>query len=45
MFAWRKPGMAKLEPALEPYRNCLTALSRLQIYRRLQGKVGASDLV
>jgi RNA polymerase sigma-70 factor, ECF subfamily len=30
---------------LELYRNYLTLLARLQINRRLQGKVGASDLV
>jgi RNA polymerase sigma-70 factor (ECF subfamily) len=30
---------------LELYRNYLTLLARLQINRRLQGKVDASDLV
>src|SRR5258708_9894818 len=30
---------------LELYRNCLTLLSRLQIGRRLQGKLDAADVV
>jgi RNA polymerase sigma-70 factor (ECF subfamily) len=36
---------AALGQLLEPYRNYLTLLARLQVGRRLQGKVDASDLV
>jgi RNA polymerase sigma-70 factor (ECF subfamily) len=36
---------AALGRLLEPYRNYLTLLARLQVGRRLQGKVDASDLV
>jgi RNA polymerase sigma-70 factor, ECF subfamily len=35
----------ELGQLLELYRNYLTLLARLQINRRLQGKVDASDLV
>ncbi len=41
----RAHGGAALGQLLEVYRNYLTLLARLQIGRRLRGKVDASDLV
>jgi RNA polymerase sigma-70 factor (ECF subfamily) len=41
----RTGGDAALGPLLELYRNYLRLLARLEIGRRLQGKVDASDLV
>jgi RNA polymerase sigma-70 factor (ECF subfamily) len=38
-------GEAALGPLLELYRNYLRLLSRIEIGRRLQGKLDASDLV
>jgi RNA polymerase sigma-70 factor (ECF subfamily) len=41
----RREGAAVLGPLLEGYRNYLRVLARVQIGRRLQGKLDASDLV
>ena len=41
----RREGGEAVGQLLEPYRNYLTLLARLQVGRRLQGKVDASDLV
>ena len=41
----RTGGSESIGQLLEPYRNYLTLLARLQIDRRLQGKVDSSDLV
>src|SRR5262245_26348041 len=38
-------GEAALGPLLELYRNYLRLLARVEIGRRLQGKIDASDLV
>src|SRR6266436_568741 len=41
----KKGGDAVLGPLLELYRNYLRILARMEIGRRLQGKLDASDLV
>jgi RNA polymerase sigma-70 factor (ECF subfamily) len=41
----KEGGEAELGPLLELYRNYLRLLARIEIGRRLQGKVDASDLV
>jgi RNA polymerase sigma-70 factor, ECF subfamily len=41
----RAGGGAELGQLLELYRNYLTLMARLQVGRRLQGKVDAADLV
>ena len=41
----RASGESALGPLLELYRNYLRLLARIEIGRRLQGKLDASDLV
>ena len=41
----RNGGDAALGPLLELYRNYLRLLARIEIGRKLQGKLDASDLV
>lgn len=45
LMAARTQGQPALGPLLELYRNYLRLLARVEIGRRLQGKLDASDLV